>query len=279
MGRKEGALSMSIWKKIVLYVLLIASAFIMFFPVLYAFFISFMQGGEVLQGKIIPSSFEMTNYINAVQKVPLMRYLLNSLVVSTLIMLGQVLFCCLGAFAFTFIQFKGRNLLFMVFISTMMIPWEATMVPNFQTIRALGWTDTYLGLSVPFFAMAFGTFLLRQQFKTIPLEMYEATQVAGVSRWQFLVKVVLPVSKTSLVTLAIYCFLSAWNMYLWPLLVTNDEKMRTVQIGLKQMQTQEIATEWGVVMAGVVMVILPTLILLFLGQKRLQEGLMRGAVK
>ncbi|GLC89662.1 carbohydrate ABC transporter permease [Lysinibacillus piscis] len=270
---------MSIWKKSFLYMLLSVAAFIMFFPILYAFLISFMQGGEVLQGKIIPSDFSFTNYESAVQKVPLLRYLWNSFVVSTLIMVGQVLFCCLAAFAFTFIQFKGRNVLFLIFISTMMIPWEATMVPNFQTVRALGWTDTYLGLSVPFFAMAFGTFLLRQQFKTIPMEMYEATQVAGVNRFQFLFKVVLPVSKTSLVTLAIYCFLSAWNMYLWPLLVTNDERMRTVQIGLKQMQSQELATEWGVVMAGVVMVILPTLILLFLGQKRLQEGLTRGAVK
>ncbi|GKV70572.1 glycerol-3-phosphate ABC transporter permease [Sporosarcina sp. NCCP-2716] len=266
-------------KKFLLYALLIVSSFVMFFPILYAFSISFMQGGEVLRGKIIPSGLSFTNYEAAMQKVPLLRYLFNSFVVSTLIMAGQVVFSCLAAFAFTFIPFKGRNLLFLIFISTMMIPWEATMVPNFQTIRALGWTDTYAGLSVPFFAMAFGTFLLRQQFKTIPLEMYEATQVAGVSRFQFLWKVVLPVSKTTLVTLAIYCFLNAWNMYLWPLLVTNDERMRTVQIGLKQMQSQEVSTEWGVVMAGAVLVILPTLILLFAGQKRLQEGLTRGAIK
>lgn len=266
-------------KKIVSYLLLTISAILMFFPVLYAFSISFMQGGEVLKGSIIPSDFSFSNYTAAIQKVPLLRYLFNSLVVASLITLGQVVFCCLAAFAFTFIPFKGRNILFLIFISTMMIPWEATMVPNFQTIRSLGLTDTYFGLSVPFFAMAFGTFLLRQQFKTIPVEMYEASQVAGVGRFTFLRKVVLPVSKTTLVTLAIYSFLTAWNMYLWPLLVTNDESMRTVQIGLKQMQTQEVSTEWGVVMAGAILVILPTLILLFLGQKRLQEGLTRGALK
>ncbi|GKV66132.1 MULTISPECIES: carbohydrate ABC transporter permease [Sporosarcina] len=270
---------MTMKKKVILYTLLTVSAFLMFFPILYAFLISFMQGGEVLKGRIIPSDFSFTNYSAAMQKVPLLRYLFNSFVVASLIMAGQVIFCCLAAFSFTFIPFKGRNILFLIFISTMMIPWEATMVPNFQTIRSLGLTDTYFGLSVPFFAMAFGTFLLRQQFKTIPHEMYEATQVAGVSRFQFLWKVVLPVSKTTLVTLAIYSFLTAWNMYLWPLLVTNDEQMRTVQIGLKQMQSQEVSTEWGVVMAGAVLVILPTLILLFLGQKRLQEGLTRGAIK
>ncbi|MCA1024690.1 MULTISPECIES: carbohydrate ABC transporter permease [Cytobacillus] len=270
---------MTIGKKILLYLVLILSGFIMFFPIVYAFMISFMQGGEVLQGKLIPENFTLTNYLNAFEKVPLLRYLINSLVVSTVIMLGQLLLCSLAAFAFVFTKFKGKNLLFMLFISTMMIPWEATMVPNFQTIQSLGWLNSFPGLTIPFFAMAFGTFLLRQQFKTIPIELYEASQVSGVSRFKFFLTVVLPISKTSLITLGIYCFLTAWNMYLWPLLVTNDEKVRTVQIGLKQMQTQEIASEWGVVMAGVMLVILPTLLLIFVGQKRLQEGLTRGAIK
>ncbi|WP_404293720.1 carbohydrate ABC transporter permease [Cytobacillus kochii] len=270
---------MTIGKKILLYLVLILSGFIMFFPIVYAFMISFMQGGEVLQGKLIPENFTLTNYLNAFEKVPLLRYLINSLVVSTVIMLGQLLLCSLAAFAFVFTKFKGKNLLFMLFISTMMIPWEATMVPNFQTIQSLGWLNSFPGLTIPFFAMAFGTFLLRQQFKTIPIELFEASQVSGVSRFKFFLTVVLPISKTSLITLGIYCFLTAWNMYLWPLLVTNDEKVRTVQIGLKQMQTQEIASEWGVVMAGVMLVILPTLLLIFVGQKRLQEGLTRGAIK
>ncbi|MEK5109102.1 carbohydrate ABC transporter permease [Cytobacillus sp. FSL K6-0129] len=270
---------MTIGKKILLYLVLILSGFIMFFPIVYAFMISFMQGGEVLQGKLIPENFTLTNYLHAFEKVPLLRYLINSLVVSTVIMLGQLLLCSLAAFAFVFTKFKGKNLLFMLFISTMMIPWEATMVPNFQTIQSLGWLNSFPGLTIPFFAMAFGTFLLRQQFKTIPIELYEASQVSGVSRFKFFLTVVLPISKTSLITLGIYCFLTAWNMYLWPLLVTNDEKVRTVQIGLKQMQTQEIASEWGVVMAGVILVILPTLLLIFVGQKRLQEGLTRGAIK
>lgn len=270
---------MSWGQKLYTYALLLIAAAIMFFPIIYAFLISFMQGGEVLQGNLWPEEFTLANYINAFEKVPLLTYLFNSLIVSFLIMLGQVIFSSLAAFAFVFIPFKGRNVLFFIFISTMMIPWEATMVPNFQTVQMLGWLNSYTGLTVPFFAMAFGTFLLRQQFKTIPKELYEASQVAGISNFRFFRSVVMPVSKTSLVTLGMYCFLTAWNMYLWPLLVTNDEQVRTVQIGLKQMQSQEISTEWGVVMAGVVMVILPTLLLLFLGQKRLQEGLTKGALK
>ncbi|WP_315906045.1 carbohydrate ABC transporter permease [Priestia koreensis] len=251
----------------------------MMFPIAYAFLISFMSGGEVLQGHLWPKNFNLDNYKAAFEQVPLLGYLWNSFFTSLLVMLGQLVVCSLAAFAFVFISFKGRDAIFFLFISTMMIPWEATMVPNFWTVQKFGWLNTYAGLTIPFFALAFGTFLLRQQFKTIPKDLYEASQVAGISRFRFFWNVVLPVSKTSLVTLGIYSFLTTWNTYLWPLLVTNNEKVRTVQIGLKQMQSQEISTEWGVVMAAVVIVIIPTLLLLFLGQKHFQKGLTQGAVK
>ncbi|MDY0943388.1 carbohydrate ABC transporter permease [Priestia megaterium] len=270
---------MSITRKCTAYLLLIAATLVLMFPILYAFSISFMSGAEVLEGKIWPSSFSFENYQAAFEKVPLLHYLINSFAVSIFVMAGQLLVSSLAAFAFVFIKFKGRDTIFFLFISTMMIPWEATMVPNFLTAQKLGWINNYLGLTIPFFALAFGTFLLRQQFKTIPNELYEASQVAGISRFRFFWNLVLPVSKTSLVTLGVYSFLTTWNMYLWPLLVTNTENVRTVQIGLKQMQTQEISTDWGVIMAAVVVVILPTLLLLFLGQKRLQKGLTQGAIK
>ncbi|MBU7594795.1 carbohydrate ABC transporter permease [Metabacillus halosaccharovorans] len=270
---------MSITRKIVLYSLLIISVIFMMFPIFYAFMISFMQGGEILRGNLIPDSFTFANYQSAFEKVPLFQYLWNSFYVSAVVMIGQLIVSSLAAYAFVFMTFKGRDFIFFVFISTMMIPWEATMVPNFITVQKLGWLNSYSSLTIPFFALAFGTFLLRQQFKTIPKELFEASQVAGISRFRFFWNVVLPVSKTSLITLGIYSFLTTWNMYLWPLLVTNNESVRTVQIGLKQLQSQEISTEWGVVMAAVVVVILPTLILLFIGQKRLQNGLTQGAIK
>ncbi len=272
-------MSMSMPRKILLYILLVLAAFLLFFPVLYAFMISFMTGGEIMQGKFFPKAFHFDNYVKVFERLPLMKYLINSFVVSFSVMLGQLVVCSMAAYAFVFIPFKGRDFIFFLFISTMMIPWEATMIPNFFTIQKLDWINTYQGMTMPFFALAFGTFLLRQHFKTIPKELHEASQVAGLSRFAFFWRVILPVSKTSLVTLGAYGFLTTWNMYLWPLLVTTNDQVRTVQIGLKQLQSQEVATEWGVVMAGVIVVIIPTLMLLFLGQKQLQKGLTQGALK
>ena len=123
-----------------------------------------------------------------------MKYLINSFIVSSTVMIGQLIVCSMAAYAFVFIPFKGRNFFFFLFVSTMMIPWEATMIPNFLTIQNLGLINTYSGLTIPFFALAFGTFLLRQHFKTIPKELHEAAEIAGLNRFQFFIKVVLPIS-------------------------------------------------------------------------------------
>lgn len=263
----------------VVYPLLVISSLLLFFPIVYAFLVSFMSGTDVMNRSFLPSVWDWSNYERVFETVPLMRYLMNSFIVSTGVMLGQLVVCAFAAYAFAFIPFKGRNVVFLLFISTLMIPWEAAMIPNFLTIQAFGWMNSYLSMTVPFFALAFGTFLLRQHFKTVPLELMEAADIEGLSKFATFYKVVLPYCRTSLVTLGIYGFLTTWNMYLWPLLVTTNDEKRTVQIGLKQLQTVEVATDWGVVMAGVVIVIIPTLLLLFIGQKQLQKGLTQGALK
>lgn len=227
----------------------------------------------------LPSAFSLENYRRAFEQFPLLHYVINSFLVSIAIMIGQLILASLAAYAFVFLEFKGRDFLFYLFIATMMVPFEASIIPNFHTIRDLGWIDQYTGLTIPFFAMAFGTFLLRQNFKQIPKELREASQIAGMGDVKFYLKVVLPVAKTSLITLGVYGFLTSWNMYLWPLLATTNDNVRTVQIGLRQLQSQEQMNDWGVIMAGAVIVIIPTLILLFLGQKKLQRGLTEGALK
>ncbi|AMX83372.1 glycerol-3-phosphate ABC transporter permease [Geobacillus subterraneus] len=252
---------------------------LLLFPMVYALLMSFMDGAGILAGHLWPDRWEWVNYQAAFEQAPLGRYLFNSVLVASVITVGRLIVSSLAAFAFVFLRFPGRDLWFYVCIATMLVPWEATVIPNFLTIQQLGWTNDYLGLTVPFWAMAFGIFLLRQQFRQIPYELYEAARLSGIGNFRFFCRVVLPLSKTGLVTLAVYSFLDAWNMYLWPLLVTNDDRFRTVQIGLKQLQTQEIASSWGVVMAAAVVAMLPTLLLLFAGQKQLRKGFMQGAIQ
>ncbi len=167
----------------------------------------------------------------------------------------------------------------MIFISTMLIPGEVTVIPNFLTVQQLGWINDIKGLTVPFFASTFGIFLLRQHFLTVPTDLRDAAQMEGVGHWGFLFKIVVPYCRSSFITLGLFEFISGWNMYLWPLLVTNEDKMRTVQIGIKALQNQEVMQNWGVIMAGVVVIVLPSLLLIALGQKYFQKGLTEGAIK
>lgn len=266
-------------RKISMYSLLSVSALILFFPLLYAVSASFMEPQEIYAGKLFPSSFRFDAYKEVFNSIPLMHYLLVSFWMSFIVMVGQLIVCSLSAYAFVFIPFKGRNLIFFTFLATMLIPWEATIIPNFLTVLNFGWVDTYMGLTFPHFALPFGVFLLRQHFLTLPRELWESAQVDGCSRFRFYWKFVLPLSKSSLSALGIYGFLTTWNMYLWPLLVTNDDKVRPVQIGLKMLISNESSSSWNMVMAGVVSILLPTLILLFVGIKYIREGLTAGAIK
>lgn len=153
------------------------------------------------------------------------------------------------------------------------------MIPNFVTILKLQWLNTYSAMTLPFLTTAFGIFLLRQHFMTLPKELYESSQLDGCSRFRFYLSFALPLSKPMIIALAIYSFLTTWNMYLWPLLVTSNESVRTVQIGIKMMISQESSTSWNMVMAGVIIILIPTLLLLMLGIKHIRRGLMSGALK
>ena len=266
-------------KKITLYTLLILSSLVLFFPLLYAVSASFMQPQEIYAGKLLPSSISFQAYKDVFTSIPLLHYLTVSFWMSFIVMIGQLIVCSLSAYAFVFIPFKGRNLIFFLFLATMLIPWEATIIPNFLTILNFGWVNTYQGLTLPYFALPFGIFLLRQHFLTIPKELWESAQMDGCSRFRFYTKFAIPLSKSSLSALAIYGFLTTWNNYLWPLLVTNDDTVRTVQIGLKMLIANEGSSSWNMVMAAVVSILIPTLFLLFIGIKYIREGLTAGALK
>ncbi|MBP8292446.1 MAG: carbohydrate ABC transporter permease [Caldilineaceae bacterium] len=267
-------------KNAIQYLLLTFVAIIVIFPLWSAFTISMLSDAEVASFPplLAPTSLQLTNFVRALEQAPLLRYLFNSIVQSTLVMVGQLVTASLAAYAFAFIDFKGRNVMFLVFLSTLMIPWEATIIPNYLTVRSLGWTDTYMGLTVPFLATAFGTFLLRQFFMTIPRELQDAATIDGCGSLRFLITIVLPLARPALGTLAVYSFLQTYNQYLWPLLITNDQQMRTVQIGITLLQDEE-RFMFNIVMAGVVLVLVPTFILFIVGNRQLIRGLTAGAVK
>jgi ABC-type glycerol-3-phosphate transport system permease component len=277
---KNQAYSGRLWFSMGQYFLLAVTAIIILYPIWSAFNISMMSDAEMgsfppLQ---FPSGIRLSNIERAMTQAPLGRYLVNSIIQSSLVMVGQLLTASLAAYAFAFIEFKGRNIFFLLFLSTMMIPWEATIIPNYLFIKSLGWTDTFQGLAVPFMATGFGTFLLRQFFMKIPHELKDAATIDGCGSFRFLVTIVLPLARPALGTLAVYSFLQTYNQYLWPLLITNNPSMRTVQIGIALLQDEE-RLMINVIMAGVVFILIPTLTLFVVSNRQLIRGLTAGAVK
>jgi len=262
------------------YALLIVSAVVILFP-LYMTIVDSLQPFEKLLAyppDFFPDTPRWTNYRQAFTDIPMPRYLLNSLIMASVITTGQVLTSILAAYAFSFMRFPWRTPLFFLFLSTMMVPWEASIIPNYQIIQRLDWLDTYQGLTAPFLATAFGTFLLRQHFMTLPTELKDAAAIDGYGDLRFLLRIVIPLSRAAIATLAVFSFLQAWNQYLWPLLVTNDPNMRTVQIGIASLRSEEIQRT-NVVLAGTIVALLPMLFLVIAFQRFLVRGLTAGAVK
>jgi ABC-type glycerol-3-phosphate transport system permease component len=263
-----------------LYILLTVVSAVMLFPLYQALVTSLAADPDVSRYPpvLVPAGLKLENFQRALTTAPLPRYLVNSAVQSSIVTIAQLTLASLAAYAFAFISFPGKQLMFMIFLSTLMIPWEATIIPNYLTIRSLRWTDTFQGLTAPFLATAFGTFLLRQFFLSIPKDLYDAAVIDGCSHLRFLTTIVLPLARPALGTLAVYSFLQTYNQYLWPLLVTNDKMMRTVQIGVALLYDQE-RIRWNVVMAGIVIILLPTFTLFIAGNRQLIRGLTAGAIK
>lgn len=262
------------------YVLLAALAAAVLFPLLYTASTSFMTEQEAAKfpPQLLPSGLFLDNYKHAIATMPIIRFIINSFVVSSSITLAQVITSALAAYAFALLNFRGKTPLFLLYLSTMMIPWEVTVIPNYLTIKSWGWMDSYPGLIIPFMAGAFGVFLLRQFFLQLPHELFDAAKMDGCSQLRTFFSIVLPLSRPAISTLSVYVFLSHWNSYLWPLLITNKPAMRTVQIGVAMLRNEE-AQSWNLILAGVSVVLLPSLVLLAFGVKQLIRGITAGAVK
>lgn len=267
-------------RKVVLVGLNIVFALFILFPLLYSISVSLMSGEELftMDMNILPSHPTLDNYVRAFTQVPLVRFIVNSFLVAGCITLGQVITCSLAAFAFSFLEFKGKNFLFMLVMATMMVPGEAVIISNYLTVSSWGILDTYLVLILPSLTSAMGIFLFRQFYMTFPISLYESAKLDGCGNLRFIVKILIPLTKSAIGAMAVYTFINAWNMYMWPLLVTGSEEMRTVQIGISMLNSVD-AQSITLMMAGVVAIIIPSMVIFIVGQKQLIRGMFSGAVK
>lgn len=246
-------------------------------PFIWMVLSSFKPQSEIFT-TILPSRLDLSNFSLAWTSVPMGRYLLNSLFIAIAHAAGHMLLGAIVALAFAKMRWKGRNLIFMVFLSAMMIPGEVTIIPNFITMNFLGWIDTYKGLIIPGLLNIFGVFLLRQYFLTIPRDLDDAAVMDGCGKLRYLFQIVLPVSKPALLTVGLLSFVGSWNELLWPLVVTNSENMRVVQVGIVAFQGK-FGIDYGLVMAGTTIVTLPIIILFFFVQKQFIEGITLSGIK
>ncbi len=266
------------WRRVGRYTLLGIVAFVVLFPVYTTVIASLKPGNKVLQNPLVPDAFTLDVLADAWSTGRLGRYLFNSLVVAIVITVFQVVTSVLSAYAFAILDFPGKNVLFLAFIATLLVPIEATLVVNFDTVDGLGWVNTYQGLAVPFLATAFGTFLIRQVFLTLPRDLRDAAAIDGVGHLGFLRHVAIPLVRPTLGALALFAFLGSWNQYLWPNLVVNEADMNTVQSGLRVLSKGNV-DEPNLVMAGTVIAAIPVAVVLLVFQRQLVRGLTAGAVK
>jgi len=226
----------------------------------------------------IPDEVILTNYVEAWREVPFPRYFMNTLIMAGCIVLGVLVTSALAAYAFAKFDFPGRETIFIFFLSMMIVPQAVYLVPSFIILSKLGWVDTYMALIVPWLAQIFSIFLLRQQFRTIPDDYYDAALIDGCSRLGFLWRVLVPLSKPTLITIGLFALLGSWNSFIWPLIMTNSDKLRPIQVGLSYF-AQEQGTEYGLMMAAATFCITPVIIIYFIAQKQVIESYAKSGIK
>jgi len=262
------------------YALLATVAAAVLLPVYTTVVAALKPGSEVLERPFVPGPLTLDVFADAWTQGRMGRYLLNSAVVAVVVTFAQLVTSVLSAYAFTFLRFPFRTALFVLFLATLLVPLETTLVVNRRTVDDLGWLNTYQGLAVPFLATAFGTFLLRQVFRQIPAELREAAAMDGLGHLGFLRQVALPLVRPSLGALGLLAFLGTWNQYLWPNLITTEEDMNTVQTGLRLLNSSVPDIErFNVPIAGTIIAALPIVAVLVAFQRQLVRGLTAGAVK
>lgn len=267
--------------QVALSVLLFVLALLVSFPFLWMLRTSFMLPTEALKFPPIwiPQSVTLDNYANALTIQPFARYILNSLFVAIAVVVGQLLTASLGAYAFARLRFPGRDKLFLLYLATMMIPSQVTLVPLFVMIARVGWIDSYAALIVPGLSSAFFTFLLRQFFLSIPYELEDAARIDGAGYFRIYATIIMPLSKPALASCGLLSFMGSWTSFLWPLIVIRTRELRTVPLGLAALQQEQGYTDFPQLMAGSVMAVVPIIIIFILLQRYFVSGIALTGLK
>ncbi len=225
----------------------------------------------------LPSALHWQNFASAWTSVPFGQYLINSIIVTLAGTALTTINAALSAYALTFVRFPFKEVIFYVMLGALMIPGDVALVPNYITISNLGWLNTYQGIIIPTSAAVFGTFLMRQHMRTIPSEIIDAAKMDRAGHWHRMTRIVLPMSRPILITTVVISLVGDWNQFIWPLIVTNTDSMRTLPIGLTFLRSAEGSSDWGPIMAGTLMVALPMIIVFIVAQRQIIQGLTQGA--
>jgi multiple sugar transport system permease protein len=266
------------------YAVLLIGAAVSMAPFLWMISTSFMSLGEAQGVRVVPSEIHLENYAQAWKQADFAEYFVNSVEISVITLAGELIVCVLAAYAFARMNFPGKDLIFALVLSTMMIPAMVLIIPNFLTVTWLGrigpikWINNWPALTVPFMGNAFSIFLLRQFFAQIPEELFDAAQIDGAGHLRFLLRVVVPLSKAPLMVVIVLSLIGSWNALAWPLLVTNSPDWRPIAVGLLSF-VQEAGQQTNLMMAGAVITIVPVLIVYFITQRQFTESIARSGLK
>jgi multiple sugar transport system permease protein len=258
---------------------LIPTIMVIIVPYMWMLTASLKERGRIGEPPYLyPTTFDFSNYQKAFEGAPFARYYLNTAIVAVSVVISRIVIGAMAAYVFTFLKFKGRDVLFLLYLSTMMVPFYAIVIPIYLIIRDLQWFNTFQALIVPRMVDAFSILLLRQAFITVPRDYIDAARVDGASHWKVLWSIIMPQSLSSVLTVAIFSFLFIWNDFFWPLLAANEDKMRLIQTGLQAFNGR-YNTEWTYLMAGTVIATIPPILIFLVAQKQFVSGLARSGLK
>ncbi|WP_039800749.1 carbohydrate ABC transporter permease [Nocardia araoensis] len=272
-GRVDRAIVRRAVRGIAIYAVLVGIAWCALLPILWAVSGSLKRDGEIVDAAFLPQRPQWSNYGKVFELLPMGRMLLNTTIYALCVTAGQVFFCSLAGYAFARLRFRGRDMLFLAYLATLMVPLTVTVIPQFLLMRAFGWVDTPWAMIVPgLFGSAFGTYLMRQFFRTLPEELEEAAILDGCSTWQVYWRVLLPHTRPASMVLAVLTWITVWNDFLWPLVMIQRDDVATATLGLVRLQGQYY-TQWPILMAAAVVILLPLLLIYAVAQRAFIRGI------